>query len=396
MHLGKFHFAIVQIDEEISSSGLPALLENVFNSLQQYVASSNDQTSQQFKQHLDALEGALEKAPSNNASPTYRTILEQIGASQNLGRGLSREIRKILDANNVIPARAHSELTALRERFQKFVGLITSVKNAFTELRVEIDQLEPGQCELGIVLPRAAVGETLGNLAIEFKNMEQLFIGISQLVGEGHAGTKVKILSASDWQVFLDQAPATIAATTFAIERIVALYKSMLEIRKLKHELEKYQISEDTIKKIDGEIDLKIHIGVEETVKQLSEQYPNTTGDDGTYNESKICIRIGLYRLAKRINQGATVEATARPPEAPTATKPAENATPQEVAEYDKLNEQYKLTADLFQKINASGLRIADATRGLGHEQPLLINYDADAAEPDPQGKDNELAQPKQ
>ncbi len=273
--------------------------------------------------------------------------------------------------------------------------MLLSVKNGFTELRVEIDELEPGQCELGIVLPRAAVGDTLGNLAVEFKNMEQLFLGIGQLVGDDQAYTRVKTLSTTDWQLFLDQAPATIAATTFAVERIVALYKSMLEIRNLKNELEKHQISEDTIKKLEQEIDQKLHLGVENIVEQLSGKYPNT-GDAGTYNEAKNRIKIGLYRLAKRINQGATVEAAARPPEAPTETKPAEDATPQEIVEYEKLTQLNRRNAELFEEINASALHIADATKELAREQPLLINYDADAEEADTQQNNAEPAQPKQ
>ncbi|MDP2664952.1 MAG: hypothetical protein Q8O97_03350, partial [bacterium] len=97
--------------------------------------------------------------------------------------------------------------------------------------------LEPGTCELGILVPRKAINNDLNEFAEDIKNLNNIFSTFSELTTGNRPGFKIRSISSSDLSVFLESTPATVAAIAVAVERIVSLYKQILEVRKLHGEL---------------------------------------------------------------------------------------------------------------------------------------------------------------
>lgn len=74
----------------------------------------------------------------------------------------------------------------------------------------------------------------LRTFALELHRLDRTFGVFSELATGTREGFQVRSISSTDLTVFVDAAPEIAACTAIAVERVVALYKKLLEIRKLR------------------------------------------------------------------------------------------------------------------------------------------------------------------
>ena len=115
--------------------------------------------------------------------------------------------------------------------------------------------------------------------------------------------------------VFLHGSAPFAAALAFAIERIVALYKQLLEIRKLRQELQKQEIPDEVVKGVETHADKVMKEGIALASTELVAQF-YTGKDDGRKNELVTQVRLSMNMLANRIDHGVNVEVRIEPPSA--------------------------------------------------------------------------------
>ncbi len=84
---------------------------------------------------------------------------------------------------------------------------------------------------------------------------------------------KIRNISSSDLTVYLDYAPPVCACVALAVEIIVALYKKMLEIKKLKKELADQQVPEDKLRGIEDDASSMVSPQLDELTVELMNKY---------------------------------------------------------------------------------------------------------------------------
>lgn len=102
-------------------------------------------------------------------------------------------------------------------------------------------------------------------------------------------------------------APKVCACIALAIERIVALYKNLLEIRKLQGELKNQGLQEDSLKGVQEHAEKLIAHGVDDIADDILTKF-SVTQRDGRENEISIELRMTLKKLAARIDRGFNIE----------------------------------------------------------------------------------------
>lgn len=107
--------------------------------------------------------------------------------------------------------------------------------------------------------------------------------------------------------VFLDSAPTVAAAVTIAAERILAVYKQMLEIRKSRAELLTQDLPKDAFDKIDENVNSRMYKAIEEVSDDIIDQH-KSKHQNGRDNELKNGLIIALKKLANRIDRGFHIE----------------------------------------------------------------------------------------
>lgn len=324
MNAERLHVIARAIRSEMQELNLIQNLQQLVGSLQNQINQPQQPSHQQaVSQKLRELYEQLEKAPSNRFSPAWRQVFEEIGAQRLLGSHLAGRLRAVFERNQITPAIALDEIRAIHQETSSLESAINQVTTAFTALRISAQDLEPGQCEIGVLIPRMAVDNRLDEFADELREIDFIFATFSEVVTTKRDSFEIRSVSSSDLTVYLNVLPPITACIAFAVERVIRTYKTLMEIRKLHADLRKQGVPEDQLKGVEGHANGLMEDGIEKVVGEIVEKYCNVSGN--RRNELKNGLRISLNKLANRIDRGYNIEIRVEP-----MNPPAEGEEPSE------------------------------------------------------------------
>jgi hypothetical protein len=313
MNAEKLHKIAIFLKEDFSRSEIRSLLAGLSEALTNQVNNPAHPTfQQQVIDFLKSIETNLLKSKTNNLTPAWNHIINEIGAAEFIGTTLWNSIIKIFRENTITPTVAMQEINNINSRLTNYIASIEGLVNSFSALKIGQELLSPGECEIGIVIPRLEVKNELpifGKELIEFNKILGVF---SEVTTGNREDFKVRTISSSDLTVFLDSAPKVAACLAVAIERIIALYKTMLEIKKLKFEIETQGVPQDALKGIEDHANESMKSGLQTLSDELVESHYKEK-DKGRKNELKIELKFALSKLANRIDRGYGVDVRVEP-----------------------------------------------------------------------------------
>lgn len=357
--MGRFNYVLWDLKSYFKQNRHLAELDAAITALQTYLSSPNSDTSSAFKAAITKAEVAASKFPDEYLKKSYQQVLEDIRGFPYVGPSLALTIRETLTEGALTPTDMLASLQKLRKDLNQFITHVNAVADGLDELSAEYELLHEDELELGIHLPQESVGYRLDELIKEISHIDSLFQALNELMGRTNESPEIRTLSTTWYQIFLELDGQQIAAIVFAIERIVALYKTNLEIKQLKRNAEDKKL-DDVAELLGKKIDEKLKAGVAEIASQIREKYQNNN-DEGRVNEIETKLRIELFHLAKRINEGASCEVRVGLPLKPSEPKLVEgdeegNKVKQDnytkaIAEY----EDKKIVADSL-KLSAQSL----------------------------------------
>ncbi len=313
MNAERLHVIAIAIRDDFNKLNIQNILKSLVNSLQNQVSQPNQPTHQQnVSNNLQSLVVALEKSATNDFTPAWNQVVEEIGGGEFIGNVLLEEIQSIFERNNITPSLAHEELNEIQNELSKFLAALNPLIISFDALNIGTEQLQPGECELGVVVPRSEVDNALPNFGKELIELNKIFSVFSELATGSRESFKIRTISSSDLTVFLEFLPEVAACTAISIERIIALYKQLLEIRKLKGDLEKQGVPEEGTAGIDAHANSLMERGLTGLIEELIEKF-HKNEDPGRENELRIETKYALNKLAKRIDRGYGIDVRIEP-----------------------------------------------------------------------------------
>ncbi len=357
MNAERLHAIAKAVKADFRSTKAISLLQQLHTALQSQVnqpaAPQFQQQVSQFRQQIDE---ALMGAPSNGFSPTWRQTLDQLGVSPLLGNGLRVRIEEIFARNQITPATANEEIQKIFEAVQRVSQAIDQLLQGLASLNVGAEELEPGACELGVLVPRAAVENQLPQLGQELEKLQKMFAPLAELATGARPDFTVRTISSSDFSVFVEVAPKVAACIAVAVERVVSLYKQLLEIRRLRQELREQGLSDESLGGVDSHANDHMGRGIGTLIDELVERFGKER-DKGRRNELRTELRRALNQIANRIDHGYNIDLRAEPPEEDAADS-AERRDAQEQIE------SIAAVAPRLQFINLTGRPILSLPEG--------------------------------
>ena len=230
MNAERLH-AIVNALRDEMAEGETASLQQLRDNLQQSVASPDAPGPQQEVSRLRTeLNGRLSRAPSNEFSPAWREALDELGIADLVGNGLREQIEEVFMRNEITPSAAVSELDPLVERVQQLQSALENVDNGLSFFGIGADELDPGDIEIGFLIPRDAVKDELEELGKEFIKLQQILGPFLEIATGSREGLRVRSISSSAFGAFLHSYPAAALMIATAVERLIASYKNIMDI----------------------------------------------------------------------------------------------------------------------------------------------------------------------
>jgi hypothetical protein len=234
-------------------------------------------------------------------------MLTEIGYSESLGDAARRRLNESFRQAEVTPTLVKEEVDVLKGEIIGLNNAVNQAISAFEVLSIGSEELDPGECELGFMIPRAAIEYRLDAFADECKEFDFIFGTFSEVVTGHRDHYRISTISSSDLSVFLDSTPAVAALVATAAERIVAFYKQLLEVRKLRSEMLKQDVPKDAFKAIDEHSNSKMNKAIDEIAKEIMVDHAGKH-DSGRKNELENSLRISLKKLSNRIDRGYHIE----------------------------------------------------------------------------------------
>lgn len=136
-------------------------------------------------------------------SPAQTVLIEEINGSPYFSSQLAHQIKERLVENSITPAVVSAEVSSLTTERQTYLNKLTEVESGLQTLGVEKKEPQPGDVELGVLVPRTLFENHLGHLAQELAILNRIirvFVEVS--TGTGHE-IEVRQISTTDPTFFL-------------------------------------------------------------------------------------------------------------------------------------------------------------------------------------------------
>lgn len=312
MNVERLHHIITVLEAEMSGKSTSSNLQNLISSLQNVVNSPQASYQQNLSTSLKTFYSSVTNVPSDNFSPTWRQILSEIGAVPIFGRELKQNVENIFARNQMTPAVALEELKILQKEIESFETALQNTISAFRQFKIGDETLAPGECEIGILIPRKEVKNQLLDFANELHEIGFILNTFAEVATGKKDELIIRNISSSELLVFLNAFAPYAACLAVAIERIVSLYKQLLEIRKLRSELRTQGVPDNVTTGVDDYANQFMQDGMEKLANEIIKQFYKKK-DDGRKNELTNAVRISLNRLANRVDHGFNLEVRIQP-----------------------------------------------------------------------------------
>jgi hypothetical protein len=335
----RLHVIALALKSDFTSSKLLQSFAKLNSELQNVINSPGQpQYQTEVSEARARISKVLQRSPTNSFSPTWKQVLAEIGASELVGIELDERIAEIFSRNQITASVALQELQALEGQLQSLVTALDQLLGAYRQLEIGAEELEPGECEVGVLIPRSFVSNRLEKFSDELEKLDKIFGVFSELAEGSRPGFTIRTISSSDLSIFLEAAPATCACIAVAVERIVALYKSLLEIRKLRSELAQHGVSVAELKGIQTHADGVMEKGIEEFAKKMIDEREPKLNKERSH-ELFLELKLSLKKIAKRIDFGFNFEVRMAPMEADETAPEPDPAAIKAAEHYAKIQE---------------------------------------------------------
>lgn len=312
MNAERLNAVLTALRSELAEKSLVENVRNLVSSLQAVVQSSNQGTQQNLASAIQTTRAVLSTSRVDSFSPTWQQVLKEIGAEGLFGESLKAQIDASLGRNQLTPAVALQELSELRDRLERFKDAVERAVTAFVEFKIGNEKLQPGECEIGVLIPREAVDNNVDEFAKELKELSFYFSTFSEVATGEPASLQIKTISSSDLLVFLNAHAPLAAAVARGIERVVGLYKQMLDVRKLHQDAVKTGAPEEVTKGLEEYANNLVGKGTKKIAVEIVDEFYEGK-DGGRKNELKIAVEISLNGIANRIDKGFNIEVRCEP-----------------------------------------------------------------------------------
>lgn len=315
MNAERLHAIARAITEDIEASELLPTLQTLNSALSNLAQQPGDANAQQQAADSRTRLGTLLTASAvNDFSPLWQQTVEELGFADLLGTRLLARIEDLFVQHQVTPA-------VIQERVNEWLAALTTLKSQLDALLATLQQLnigdetlEPGQVEVGVIIPRGAVNSQLTGFGKELQLIEKLFGPFLELATGSRPPLELVTISSSDFGVFCLMVPSAAGLISWGVDKILGTYKTILEIRLLRQQLNEHGLADEELASVDSHANDRM----EKANEDLSVEIVASTTvikEEGRRNELTTAVRLSLNGIANRIDAGYNFEVRAALPE---------------------------------------------------------------------------------
>ena len=205
------------------------------------------------------------------------------------------------------PAVIRDKVEEFNQQLREFSQHLTALKAAFEALNIEEEPLEPGEVELGVLIPREHIESRLSSLAVEAANLDEIFKHFSVVATGTREEFEVTYLSASDLKLFLRPNPKTALIIGAAVTFILSSLNDIADLKLKYDEITQAGIEEARLTGLQEAISEKLEKDLEKFRVELLDEFSKGVAEHDR-NENDTRLKIAINHLAPRLERGFAIE----------------------------------------------------------------------------------------
>jgi hypothetical protein len=342
MNVERLHLILRTTLDAVTESGIVQDLAGLTTSLQNQVNDPATSTyQQQVSTQLEKLRESLSAIETNVFPPGWKQVLREHKLFHFIGTELLQSLLEIFSRNAITPSIALKEIQQKQQELSLDVNAMTELINGLVRFQFAMDELSPGEAEIGLLIPRETIDSRLDQFTRELTDTAKIVGVFEELTTGQRRDATIRALSSSDLTVLLDIWPISGVALATAIERIASFYKQVLEIKKLKAEVARLSLSDKMAEDLERQANEKMKTNLHQLRDELIADYK---GEKARRHELETELLIALHKIANKLDQGIHYEFR--------AGEPSDSGTENE-------NPEQSLLRSNTQRINEIGRRMA-------------------------------------
>jgi hypothetical protein len=191
MHLGRFHAVVDQLERHFRLRKLVEGLTAAASSLDQYTQSRSESHIVEFRSKLALALDASEKVAAELHQPYAQQVIDELQLRQLLPPALRTAMEAIVAEHGFDSAALSAAITKQSKLYEEQISNLNRLDASLRALSAEYTEVEVEKAEVGLMLPREAVGETLPDLSKEFDKISNLARAVNELTGQRDYDSKV-------------------------------------------------------------------------------------------------------------------------------------------------------------------------------------------------------------
>ena len=309
MNVERLHSILWDLDQEVSDQNVIQLLKQFQRTFNQSVMQPNQQTSDAFIAARTNLAQALEESVANSFSPSSAGHFAAIGGEQFFGSGLLKALQSIIDANTSTPGQAVEKIKEHNQKADEYYAAVKAANESLEKLNIDQDYTQKDEYEVGILLPNDLFNNNIDELSAELHILNRHLKVFGEIAGDDTSSPTIRSVSNSSLELFLNALPDVAGCIADAIQYIVVMYLTILEIRKHREGLKKKKVPKEVLAPVVDHEKQRVSEELERIAGELLKKHrkkPDNTRD----KELRGHLLHALTYLAKRLDQGAGFEVT--------------------------------------------------------------------------------------
>ena len=313
MNVERLHLIALELHNDLARTTLAQQLTSLAEALATLANQPGEPTYQQaVSVAREAVRTAVDDSAVDEWPAAWRATLEELDIDDLVGANLAQRVEDGIISNEITPSTASATIQGLAQDLSSVDTSLTQMLSVFDRFNIATESLEAGEAEVAVTIPRGEVSERLVDLGREFAELNKILGVFVEIQTGSREPMRVRTIASSDYGVYLETAVQVGAFIAVSIERLLAAYKTILEIRTLRQGLADQGL-EDQLEAVDERVNLLMDEKIREYVDEvIAERYPERSERS---HELEIELLNSLRMMANRIDHGFNFDVRAPEPE---------------------------------------------------------------------------------
>jgi hypothetical protein len=326
--------------------------------------------------NLSNLEEDFTYSITNEYNPSNLKIMQNIGASDYYGLTGFQKLEETLNKNAYNVQKTVADLQFFLQKRTEYINLIKTTSDSLKKLNIQPHFHDDNTFEVGLLMPKELTDNKIIKVTKELNHWDKVFKTLKELTTGSADDTEINFVNNGSLEFFIDNGPQIAACLAVIVERVIKLYKNIVEIRITKDKLKELGVSLGEQKAIEKQEKDILNKGIDTISTDIIKEFAIKQIDDGRVNELKIAMKGHITYIAKCIDNGMVIEIN--PPEISEPAESKETDTVEKKNEAKKLKDNYERTLKQIEIVQKS----MDTIKTIGKTGVDIVKYLTDGEEP--------------